>query len=901
MASQVRRTFTPATLLLMLAWPVSAQTSGSSGDTTATPEVNAGILVGTINLDGQLNEPEWQRASPATDFTQQQPYEGRPATQRTEVRFLLADDALYVGARMYDDLGSQGVVSRLVRRDASANADRLTVTFDTFHDHLGRTEFTINPAGVRGDAYGPGGAFTDESWDPVWEAKTAIDSLGWTAELRIPLSQLRFGKDSLQTWGLQLVRQVNRLNERSMWAFWRLNESGGPTYYGHLTGLTIQRAPGRVELQPYVVASSTNLPPPDPDDPFADQHALDYRVGADFKYLLTSNLTLSGTINPDFGQVEVDPAVVNLSAFETFFPEKRPFFIEGRGLFRFGNLWCFFCSNVSSLSMFFSRRIGRPPQGASLAEDAGDFADVPENSSILGAAKITGRTPSGWSIGVLDAVTSRERATVLATDGSRFEREVEPFTNYFVGRVAKDLREGNWQIAGFATSVIRDLSDPDLALRLNRHAESFGVAQDVWWGDRTYFLMTQLAFTQISGEPEAILRAQESSARYFQRPDRGHGSNGLLTDRFDSSLTSMRGIGGYARLAKQSGEWLWELGTNFRTPGFENNDIAFLTRVDYWWMNANLLRQFTQPTKWYRDMNFTVGGQQQFNFDGDLTDRQTNTAFGITFPNYWDFFTFWIHRFSVLDERLTRGGPVVRRPHVNFFFFTASTDSRKSFVIDVDTDFGCDGEGKCDWSAEAGIRWRPASNITLSLAPGFSKEETAQQYVTDVEDPTATTSFGHRYVFADLKQKTLSMNTRLNVTFTPDLSLEVFAQPFISSNRFSRFKEFAAPRTIDKLVYGEDMGTITPIESGYTVDPDGAGPAAEFEIEEPSFNLRSLRGNAILRWEFRPGSTLFLVWTHSRSGDAPVGDLRFRRDFNALFDAPAENIFLVKLNYWLGL
>ena len=867
--------------------------------------IQAAALAGAITLDGRLDEPAWAAAEPATDFLQQQPREGEPATQRTEVRFLFNHDALYVGARMYDDHGAQGVVSRLVRRDGSADADQLTIIFDTFHDHLGQTSFNINPAGVRGDAYGPGGAGTDPSWDPVWEAKTAIDSLGWTAELHIPLSQLRYGADTLQTWGLQIRRQENRLNENSMWGFVPLTEMGGPSYFGHLTGLSIRRSPSRAEVLPYVVGRSTNIPEPATANPFTQAHSLDYRVGADLKYLLTSNLTLSATVNPDFGQVEVDPAVVNLSAFETFFDEKRPFFIEGRGLFRFGSTWCFFCSNTSSLSLFHSRRIGRSPQGAGLAYDAGEFADVPDNTSILGAAKVTGRTPSGWSIGMLDAVTGRERAAVQATDGSRFSREVEPLTNYYVGRVAKDLKGGNWQVAAFGTSVVRDLRDTALATRLNRHAESFGVAQDLWWGKRTYFVLTQLAVSQIGGDPAAILRVQRSSAHYFQRPDRGQGSNGLFSNRYDSSLTVMRGFGGYARLAKQAGTWRWETATNFRSPGFETNDVGFITRADYWWMNANVHRSWTRPTKWYRDMSVTAGGQQQYNFDGDLNDRQTNTAWGITLPNYWGLFTFWIHRFPVLDERLTRGGPVVGRPSQNYHYVNVSTDSRKSLVLDGGLDRGCRSDGTCSLNVNAGLRWRPASNVTVNLSPGWGKSEVSDQYVAAVDDPTATVFYGRRYVFAHLEQRSVSMNTRLNVTFTPDLTLDVFAQPFITTGRYTRFKEFAAPRTADKVVYGEDLGTITAVDDAdgrsYTVDPDAAGPAAPFTFSDPTFNFRSLRGNAVLRWEFIPGSTLYLVWTQDRNDTESVGDLRFGRDVDALFQAKPRNIFLLKVNYWLAM
>jgi hypothetical protein len=898
------RPFACCLATLALASPALAQDGpdGHDGHGHSRPPRTLAAARATepITLDGRLDEPVWQTAPAATDFVQQQPHEGQPATQRTEVRFLVGQDALYVGARMYEDHGVKGVVSRLVRRDGSADADQLTIIVDTFHDHLGQTSFTINPAGVRGDAYGPGGAGTDPSWDPVWQAKTTVDSLGWTAELRIPLSQLRYPADTLQTWGLQIRRNETRLNEQSLWGFVALNEMGGPSYFGHLTGLSIHSAPARVEIQPYVVTRSTNLPNVDAADPFARAHSLDYRFGADFKYLLTSNLTLSATVNPDFGQVEVDPAVVNLSAFETFFDEKRPFFIEGGGLFRFGSTWCFFCSNTSSLSLFYSRRIGRSPQGGDLAYSAGDYAKVPQSTTILGAAKVTGRTPSGWSIGMLDAVTNRERASVTSLGGSPFQREVEPFTNYYVGRVAKDLMGGNWQVAAFGTSVARDLSDSALATRINRHAETFGLAQDLWWGKRTYFVLTQLAVSQIAGRPEAILRAQESSARYFQRPDREQGSNGLFSNRYDSSLTLMRGFGGYVRVAKQAGTWRWETATNFRSPGFESNDLGFLSRADYWWMNANLQRNWTKPTSWYRDMGLTVGGQQQYTFGGDLNDRQTETAYWLTLPNYWSFFSFWIHRFSVFDERLTRGGPVLRRPNLNDYYLNLSTDSRKRVVLSADMERGCKSDGKCNLYASLGTTWRPASNVTVSLSPSYSLSATSNQYVTAVDDPTAGAFYGTRYVFADLDQKSVSMDTRINVTFTPDLTLDIFAQPFISTGRYTRFKEYAAPRTMDEVVYGEAAGTITQAGTDYTVDPDGAGPAAPFTFGDPSFNFRSLRGNAVLRWEFIPGSTLYLVWTQDRNDTESVGDLQFGRDVSALFRAKAENIFLLKINYWLA-
>jgi hypothetical protein len=890
-------------MLGLAAASAPAATRAQSIHPDPPPEARAVPLREPITLDGRLTEEVWRTAPAATGFRQSEPREGEPATQRTEVRFAYDHDALYIGARMFDDHGAAGVRTRLVRRDEDVSSDYLEVIFDTFHDHLGRVVFLINPSGVKGDSYAPGGSGEDASWDPIWEVKTTIDSLGWTVEARIPFSQLRYPQTPDQTWGLQIWRQENRLNELSQWSFWHRNEVGGPPSFGHLTNLEITRPPQRAEILPYVVGRSTNEPLGDPRDPFADPHTLDGRVGADAKVLLTSNLTLSATVNPDFGQVEVDPAVVNLSAFETYFEERRPFFVEGAGLFSFGGMSCFFCSNTSSLSMFYSRRIGRRPQVLGAAYAEGPWVSAPDNTTILGAAKVTGRTGSGWSLGILDATTAREQATVERADSSRTSVPVEPFTNYFVARVAKDLRGGSTVIRGMATSVMHDLSTPALADQLSRHSEALGFSTESWFGRREYRLMAQVAMTQVTADSAAMLGLQQSSARYFQRPDREAGGNGLFTDSLDPSLRVMRGWAAYARFSKESGDWLFETATNIRSPGFENNDIAFLTQADYVWMSGNVLRQFTRPNRLFRQMAFIAGGQQQYNFDGDLTDRQVQ-LFGQVQPhNYWNLSAFWIHRFSVLDDRLTRGGPVVGRPGFNFFQLNVSTDQRKALVLETSSNTLRTVEGARQYEVNLGITWHPVSNVSVSVGPDYSYGESSAQYVTRVSDPTATAFGGARYVFSDLYRRDLAMDTRLNITFTPTLSLELYAQPFVSSVQYAHLKEFAAPRTLDKLVYGKDVGTLTVRETDprvFVVDPDGAGPAASFAVTDPSFTLRSLRGNAVLRWEYQPGSTLFLVWTQSRSNALTDGVLDLGRDIGPVFTGAAENIFLVKLNYWLG-
>jgi hypothetical protein len=884
---------------------ISTPASGAADHDVRAPSSIAVPLEGEIEMDGKLDEPIWQSAPAITQFYQKEPVEGVAPTQRTDVRIVYDGKTLYVGARMFDDKPDQ-IVGRLVRRDGESESDELIITFDTFLDHLGQTVLWMNPKGVRGDAFGPGGSNLDQSWDPVWVGRAQVDDLGWTAEMAIPFSQLRFPQGVDQEWGLQIERKIKRTNEYIVWSFWPRGESGGPSRYGHLTGIAApQTGTTRLEILPYTVGQTSNAARVDASNPFSTNTSSEVRIGADAKYLLTSNLTLSATINPDFGQAEVDPAVVNLSAFETFFPEKREFFIEGNGLFDFGDFWCFTCSNVSSLGMLFTRRIGRAPQGAGLASSAGEFSDSPNESTIIGAAKITGKTSGGLSIGVLEAVTSRESADVQGFDGSQFQKEVAPLTNYFASRLKQDFKDGDLQIGGIFTSVARSFDDSDLKSILNAHSEGLGLDADYWWKDRNYHLMASGAFTSISGSAEAIDLAQRSSARYLQRPDRESNSDGLFSNGYDPTATSLRGYGMYTRIAKESGAFRWESSLNVRSPGFENNDFAFLSRADLIWMHGNLQYRWRTPNKTYRWLQTTLGVQQRLNFDGDRTDAQFHSSSYMELPSYWNLSLFARWRPAVMDDRKTRGGPVIQNAGSGYIGPSIGTDDRKKVRFEFNPEYSWTTDGGSFVGFSAGITIKPSSSVSLSLSPSFSRNQSTSQFVTSLDDATNVAFFGRRYVFADLDQKTISMTTRLNWTFTPTMSLELFMQPFVSSNDFSRFKEFAAPRQIDKLVYGEDIGSVTTSGTGadqeFSIDPDGSGPAESFTIQNQDFNFRSLRGNLVFRWEYVPGSTLFFVWTQDRNAFERVGDFDFGRDTGDLFRAPADNIFLIKATYWIGI
>ena len=510
---------------------------------------------------------------------------------------------------MFDSLGAKGVRSALARRDQVMNgdnnltSDKIAFVFDTFRDKNSRTWFELNPDGVKGDHQNG-----DASYDPVWEGATRIDSLGWTAEFRIPFSQLRFSRAPEQVWGMQIWRTIDRRNEQDMWAFWRSNEYGGPAYFGTLEGIKVSSQPRQMELVPYATTRS-KLEKPRAGDPYHSTNDMNYRVGGDLKVNLTSNLTLDATVNPDFGQVEVDPAVVNLSVFETTFSEKRPFFVSNSQYFSTGGFSCFFCSNVSSLSLIYTRRIGRSPQLAGLVSGHSDFMEAADATTILGAGKVTGRTSNGITVGVMDAVTDREDARFRPVGGTTLDEsmEVEPLANYFIGRLRKDFRGGATRVGTITTMVNRSLTNPDEVALLRSNAQAFGLDLDHHWANRAYSFNVQTALTHIGGDTAAIRSAQFSSARYYQRPGRTETSDGLFSTEFDPNRRNLYGYGFYSRLAKETGNWLWETTQNWRSPGFEANDLGVLGRADYKLMLANVFRQWTTPGSWYRNIYTILG------------------------------------------------------------------------------------------------------------------------------------------------------------------------------------------------------------------------------------------------------------------------------------------------------
>jgi hypothetical protein len=855
------------------------------------PTATAVNRSGPVSIDGRLDEAAWQAATPVTEFIQLDPNEGHPASERTEARILVDGEALYVGMRLFDR-EPRAIQSQLARRDESIEGDLVELSLDSYHDHLSGVIFRLSPDGARRDATMSPNGNQDASWDPVWEGSATTDSLGWTAEFRIPLSQLRYDRNqSDRTWGLQLARKIARKGELDFFSFTPKTEQGGIHRFGHLTGLGNLPSTKHVELVPYALVKNEN-PSVSANDPFREKNHLAPGAGLDLKYGITSNFTLDATFNPDFGQVEVDPAVVNLSAFETFFPERRPFFVEGSSIFSFGSMRTNNSSN--GYTFLHSRRIGRQPQRFIGGSDV-TFVDAPLETTIAGAAKLTGRTRGGWSIGLLDAVTMEEDARFRSTSGLDKTATVEPLANYFMGRLKRDLRAGNTTIGAAATAVNRRLDEPELEPLFRRAAYVGGVDWNHAWSNRGWAFDGAFVVSHNVGSAEAIDALQLSPARYFQRPDREH-------YRRDPTKTSLTGYVHEMTLAKLSGlHWRGSLTYQDYNPGFEINESGFLGETDMRGIAPLISYEENRPSKRVRNWAQYLFWNPSWNYDGDMTFNGVGAISVAELPNFWNYFLRLDWRPPVFDAGLTRGGPVARVVSGGGVQAEINSDRRKSYTYGVYSSYSWNHAGGRGLTISPRAMLRPSTALRVTFSPTFTRTHAMAQFVTRVTDPLATDTYGSRYVFATLNQRQLALVTRVDWTFTPALSLQLFAQPLLASADFHDYKEFARPRQFDFEVYGRDIGTITRSESGvYSVDPDADGPAPLFSFGERDFNRRSLRGNAVLRWEYRPGSALFFVWQQSRFGSIPSGEFDFSRDFEELWKVQPVNVFVVKATWWIG-
>lgn len=836
-------------------------------------------------IDGLLDDLAWNLVDWGGDYIESRPDENTPPSYQTKFKIVYDSKNLYIGVRCYDAEPDK-IVKRLSRRDGF-EGDWVEFNIDSYHDKRTAFSFTVTVAGVKGDEFvSNNGNNWDSSWNPIWYTKTKIDDEGWTAELKIPLSQLKFGDSENQVWGLQSTRRFFRAEERSLWQRKPIDQPGWVSEFGELHGLKNIEPQKQLEIQPYTVASSETYEAED-GNPFRDGSDSDITVGLDAKIGITNDLTLDLTVNPDFGQVEADPSAIALDGFQIFFREQRPFFVENKNIFDF-NLSESEAGNTFGFdNVFYSRRIGRSPQGSPNTSNQ-EFVDQPNNTPIIGAAKFSGKTKDGWAIGVLESVTAKRYASIIDDEGNRRKEMVEPLTNYFVGRLQKDFNERNSYIGGIFTATNRDNLTEQLDF-LHESAYTGAVDFKHQWNNRDWYVEGNVTFSHVKGSEEAITNTQETITHLFQRVDAGH-------VELDTTKTSLSGTGGNIQIGKiGNGHWKFESGGTWRSPELELNDIGFQRQADdirhYTWIGYQTLK----PDSTFRRVGINYNHWSSWDFGGNHNSLRFNTNSWQNWKNNW-FSNFGFNYAPIQYSNFAlRGGPRLRQSPEMSFWNSISTDNRKKIRFSMFHR----GEKAVDNSyrtyyIEAGATYQPFDALRISAFPSFNINNDKLQFIDNFDDVNDTP----RYLNGHIQQRTLSMSFRLNYTINPNLTIQYWGQPFISRGRYSNFKHVSAAleKRFEDRFTSYDNTQISFVDDTYSVDEDLNG-TEDFNFDNPDFSFVQFRSNLVVRWEYIPGSEIFLVWSQDVSRDGDPSEGLFASLGDNIFGQKPQNIFLLKATY----
>lgn len=847
---------------------------------------------GSIKLDGVPTEPEWENVEwGGGDFIGFRPFEGQEPTYQTKFKIIYDEKYLYVAYRAYD-AQPDSIVQRMSRRDEFPG-DWVEINIDSYHDLRSAFSFTISASGVRGEEFiSNNGNNWDTSWNPIWQAKTNIDDQGWTAEVKIPLSQLRFGKNPDKVWGFQIQRILFRNQERSI--FQPIPQSSGVWVSGfaELHGLEEIKPQKQIEIAPYTVAK-IERGPAEAGNPFKTGRSSNIAAGVDGKVAVTSDMILDFTINPDFGQVEADPSQVRIDGFQNFFQERRPFFIESRNIFEYELTGSQAGGEYDSDLLFYSRRIGSSPHSyPNLSEN--EYADVPQNTSILGAAKFSGKSKKGWSIGLLESITQEEIAVIKGENSERTEI-VEPQTNYFVSRIQKDIKGGETVIGGILTAVNRRGNLNDL---LHDNAFTGGIDLLHYWKNRTYYIKGSAIFSHVTGSAEKILGTQTSFEHLFQRPN---------SDRLsvDDTRTSLTGTGGTIRIGKSGGTgkgekgrvFNFDSGLTFRSPELELNDIGFMQTANeinhFTWMGIRYPKSFGK----FRNARLNYNHYVKWDYDGQLLFQLFNVNAHATFQNNWSMGggLNW-NTFDISNNAL-RGGMSLRRPGGFGQWVYLNSDQRKKIQAFLQGNYFIGYQGVVNFTnMNFTLSAQPIDAMSLSLSAGYSHSYRQQdQYVSEV-------SYGEslRTIVSEVNQNTWRYTLRLNYNLTPDLTLQYYGQPFITRPEYSNYGYVKDP--LNKSYEGRfsrySSAQISEQDGTFLIDENSDG-ITDYSFSDPNFNFMQFRSNLVARWEYKAGSELYLVWSQGNTpdtGDYSMESLNHSL-FNNLLGQKANNIFLVKLTY----
>lgn len=829
-------------------------------------------------VDGKLDDPCWSEGYWHTEFIQQIPNEAAAPSQRTAMKILYDDHDIYVAFRAWDT-EPEKIDRRAGRRDAM-NGDMIGVCFDSYFDHLSGFEFDLTAAGAKTDLILMSKFNFDANWDAVWDGKVGTEDSAWTAEMRIPFNQVRYSNknDREIIWGLHAWRWINRLQEEDQFSLIRRNGPGHPYDMGFLKGLSHIPSSRHIEIMPYGVGQVT-FEPQQAGNPFSKKHAASGDAGVDAKIGLASNVTMDVTVNPDFGQVEADPSTLNLTVYEEFYEEKRPFFLEGNTIFDY---------SLGGNPLFYSRRIGHAPAVApSLAPN--EYAHIPDTTPILGALKITGKSNSGWSFGVIESITPKVTAEIESPTGNS-EQTVEPMTHYGILRVKKDMNNSNTTLGAIFTSANRRLDQNDLHI-LPNDAFTGGVDFRHYLSQKKSYIGVQLVGSRVTGDPLALLNLQQASSRYFQRPDADH-------LRLDSTQTALSGHGGLVEFKKDSyGPWRIHANVNWRSPGLELNDLGYMTTTDYIESELEIGYVVTEPRGLVRDYSLEIGALENRNFDIQHLYTAGYFAAEATLKNRWRTELVLNRINETHDTRLLRGGPAIYTKGLWCTNFEVQSDASKklAYTLHLHNHFCDDGESKIR-SFIPGIKYKVSDALQWSTSLNVAHEVEMLHYVGRLEQPGQPC-----HVLGKLDRKTLGITLRFDFVVTPDLTIQYYGNPYLSSGRYADFRQVTdtAARSYDRA-FSQLPSVYDPNTSSYFIDVNQDG-VMDQRLNNPDFSYREFRSNLVLRWEFSPGSTCYLVWTHDRSGYDPAQVDGYEHNWDKLWTSRARNIILAKLSYWFSM
>ncbi|MBN1599650.1 MAG: carbohydrate binding family 9 domain-containing protein [Bacteroidales bacterium] len=827
-------------------------------------------------IDGDLSDSCWSLGEWQGEFLQQRPYDGKKATYPTEVKVLYNNDYLFVAIRCYDSEPEK--INKICMARDQWGGDITGIAFDSYFDKKTAFEFNISAAGQQIDLKHGSDNKIDLNWNSVWEGETAIEDSAWTAEMRIPFSQLRYANQEEHIWGMHVWRNVYRLGEDSQWDRIPLHSSGRVHLFGEIHDIKNIRSSRQIEFLPYI--SGKYIPERgDLVNDYGSAHVLFGNIGLDTKIGLSSNFILDATINPDFGQVEADPSVLNLTAYETFFKEKRPFFLEGNDIFDY---------NLGEDRLYYTRRIGQgPPFVPDIEED--HYIQTPENSTILGAAKITGKTLNGLSVGIMESVTAEESSTVYTAE-KKVDTIVAPTTNYFVARVIKEKNEANTVIGGIFTSSYKNIAGTGLETLTNREAYTGGIDFVQNWKQKTYFIESKIMASHIKGTAESISELQESSVHQFQRPDAAH-------VHFDSTRTTLTGTGGYIWGGKKAGSWLFSESITWRSPQFNLNDIGYLRQADYIVQNSNVTFRNANPGNLFREYEISLDQSTSYSFGGELADAQIQMNFENTFVNQWGSSLYLNTAFSSFESRELRGGPALRVNSGNELGIHMETNRSKDIYILGGVHYGFKHGEPSDFTvAHIEFVWHPFNKIIIAPFVLYSMNNNEYQYITTTEEDPEI-----RYLVGSLKQKTLEFTLRAEWFFKPRISLRFYGSPYFSNGRYSDFyrvEDAGAFKTSERF-HRYTETSYSPEDNTWTVT-ETDNDNYSFSFENPDFTFGQFRTNLVFRWEYRLGSVLYLVWSHDNSVSEEIYSSSFSDNLNFLGKHTGKNVFLIKLSYWFS-